>query len=553
MPRALSGLRPVNAARTVRAARLSWLLLPLMAATLAHAQAAAPSLSVLDFHNRPIDPRQSALHISRYVTNGETLPRTDDYHAESIADGDIRIEVDDADASDLGYAILESRTSRGVLRGSLRVSLHRVTGSQHLRSAFVRLVGDAIDHHARGVDDRTLQVALRDQLIARYTNARGASEVALRVASRSDGNADDAARAARLHIHILRVRPGGPPVIGYDERSALSIMRAQVAAANEVWLQCDLSFGEPSEVAMEIVDPPTATLLAVGDDDGLPARGDGELRVQVGTQSVGPLRTHPGATPLETAQQLSAALRARGLYTQVSENLRTRSGAGASADVLVRHGDGSFVELSTDPAHPRLSTDSRQSVRIGAVDLSDGLQEFDNMTAQVGSLEERTLLKALSDDDPRSIDLFVVNEFTAATRQGEAFISDPQSPIVNSVVIDRNGLRHLPLAWTLAHEIGHVLMNDPLHPDNVGPDRPWLLMDADSGRGTVDGPKRLRREDCDRVRATSASARFPLLVPFDPEPPEQTQNTQIQNANPSAASRSAAAHSSMPERSSALR
>jgi hypothetical protein len=80
-------------------------------------------------------------------------------------------------------------------------------------------------------------------------------------------------------------------------------------------------------------------------------------------------------------------------------------------------------------------------------------------------------------------------------------------------------LRHLPLAWTLAHELGHELMNDPLHPDNIGPDRPWLLMDADNGRGTVDGPKRLRAEDCERVRQAAISATTPLLLPFDPEPP----------------------------------
>ena len=71
------------------------------------------------------------------------------------------------------------------------------------------------------------------------------------------------------------------------------------------------------------------------------------------------------------------------------------------------------------------------------------------------------------------------------------------------------------LTMQLAHELGHVLMNDPLHPDNVGPDRPWLLMDADSGRGTVDGPKRLRAADCQRMRETSRRARFPLLSAFD--------------------------------------
>jgi hypothetical protein len=265
---------------------------------------------------------------------------------------------------------------------------------------------------------------------------------------------------------------------------------------------------------MEIVPPPSATLLAVANEDGLPARGGGEMRFRLDGQSIGPIATVAGARPAATAQLIAEAVRKHGYFAKVSENLATRSGAGPSADVLIRKKSGELVSLSTDDAGP-LSSDARQSLQIGSVDLGDGLQEFDNTTAQVGSLEERTMLKALSDDDPHSIDIFVVNQFTAATRQGEAFIADPAGPITNSVVIDRNGLRHAPLAWTLAHELGHVLMNDPLHPDNVGPDRPWLLMDADSGRGTVDGPKRLRAADCQRMRETSRRARFPLLSAFD--------------------------------------
>ena len=60
--------------------------------------------------------------------------------------------------------------------------------------------------------------------------------------------------------------------------------------------------------------------------------------------------------------------------------------------------DGSLVRIEPEP-NRALSTDARQSVTIGSVDLGDGLQEFDNMTAQVGSLEERTLIKALADEE----------------------------------------------------------------------------------------------------------------------------------------------------------
>jgi hypothetical protein len=256
--------------------------------------------------------------------------------------------------------------------------------------------------------------------------------------------------------------------------------------------------------------------LSISDRDGLPAKGGAEIVFTIDGRVIGPVATHAQATPFETGRDIAHAIQAQGFIAELTENLKTRYGAGASADILVRKRDSGFVVIAPKSG-VAMSSDARQKLTIGQVDLGDGLREFDNATAQVGTLEERTLIKALSDDDPASIDLFVVNRFEFATRQGEAFIASGQGPIANAVVIDRNGLRQAPLAWTLAHELGHVLLDDPMHPDNVGPDRPWLLMDADNGRGTVNGPKRLRPEECARVRRVSGSASFPLLVPYDVE------------------------------------
>lgn len=471
-------------------------------------------LCFLNEANQPLVGAKAALHVSSFITNGPTLPAASDYAGKSRATSDLRVQVDDPRAAAGAFATLESRTSAGVLRAKLQLPLTRPAPGMPLRSAYVRLVADEVDGHARGAESRTLRVALRDQVRVRYLSGERTVERSLPVGLPGDRDDAESARRAKVVVHILRVSPDGDPVVGQDDTSALSVMRQQLSAANEIWLQCNLSFGDPTEASMEIASPPPATMLAVANEDGLPARGGGELRFRLDGQSIGPIPTHAGASPAATAQSIAEAVRKQGYFAKVSENLATRSGAGPSADVLIRKKSGELVNLSTDEAGP-LSSDARQSLQIGSVDLGDGLQEFDNTTAQVGSLEERTLLKALSDDDPHSIDIFVVNQFTAATRQGEAFIADPAGPITNSVVIDRNGLRHAPLAWTLAHELGHVLMNDPLHPDNVGPDRPWLLMDADSGRGTVDGPKRLRAADCQRMRETSRRARFPLLSAFD--------------------------------------
>src|SRR5262249_53863157 len=156
-----------------------------------------------------------------------------------------------------------------------------------------------------------------------------------------------------------------------------------------------------------------------------------------------------------------------------------------------------------------LSSDRQQRIAIGRVDLGDGMEEFDNMTAQSGTLEERTMIKALGDEDPGSIDLFIINRFTHGTRQGEAFIAASSGPITNSLVLDPNGLRQRQPAWTRAHELGHGLLNQPLHPDNVGADVPMLLMDSDNNRGTVNGPKRLVMNECLRVRYEGAVRAVP--------------------------------------------
>jgi hypothetical protein len=471
-------------------------------------------LCYLDAHNHPLDAQKDALQVSTFITNGPTLPRDNSYEGSSLAASDFRVQVGDVEAPSGAFATLESRTRAGTLRAALNLPLTRPAQGLPLRSAYVRLVADETDNRARGAETRTLRVALRDYVLIRYRSGERTYEARLRVGQPGVSSAGSAARQARLHVHVLRAGPEGAPLIGRNDTEALALMRSQLVAANEIWLQCNLSFGDPAETAMEVVAPPPPTLIAIANDDGLPAQGGGEIRLQVNGETIASVRTQRSARPLQTAQAIARALTLSGFHAVVTENLSTRSGAGPGADVVVRRQSGAFVTVEPVAGIP-LTTDARQSVRIGRVDLGDGLQEFDNMTAQVGSLEERTLIKAIGDEDPQSIDIFVVNHFTGATRQGEAFIADPTGAIINAVVIDRNGLKHAPLAWTLAHELGHVLMNDPLHPDNVGPDRPWLLMDADSGRGTVDGPKRLRPQDCSRMREIAKHAEFPLLLPFD--------------------------------------
>ncbi len=63
-----------------------------------------------------------------------------------------------------------------------------------------------------------------------------------------------------------------------------------------------------------------------------------------------------------------------------------------------------------------------------------------------------------------------------------------------------------------AHELGHVLLDEAFHPDNLGTDRPWLLMDADARQGRVTGPKRLSDEECAKARRRSGPGAYPVLL-----------------------------------------
>ena len=488
----------------------------------------AVELSILAGDNHPLEDARDALGLSHHITNDESLPRGASYEARSPDADNIRVQVFDAAAQGKRLvARLEAVSADGSnVRSALELELSRPNAGMPFRSGFVRLVGDEVDRTARGVAGQVLQVALRDRVRVVYRGALGDVRQGLRVARPGDESGSNAARQAQLRVVILRAYPSGPPVIGVDDMSALRIVRDELGIANEIWLQCELTFGPPGEVSVTIQDPPGSGMLSVGDGDGLPARG-GVVVLGAEGLVLGPFESVYGAAPQDTALRVARALRRIGLSPTVTVNPPAVFGAGSSADVLVRRGDGSLAQLEAIEGVP-LSTDPQQRISLGSVDLGDGLEEFDNMTATGGTLEERTLVKAMSDDDPSTIDLFIVNRFTHGTRQGEAFISASSGPILNSVVLDRNGLRQRQTAWTMAHELGHVLLNQPLHPDNVGADNPALLMDSDNSRGTVNGPKRLLPGDCLRVRRESEiRADPPMLHPYDARPTKRESGPQV--------------------------
>ncbi|MEM9194582.1 MAG: hypothetical protein AAGF12_35720 [Myxococcota bacterium] len=462
----------------------------------------------LDAANEPIDARRRALQPSRQVTNDATLPRGPGWEQTSVDPDNYRIELEGSLPADARLTV-ESLPDASSHRDRRVASL--VAGNNgRWRTPFLRLVGDEIDRQAPGVSDRVLRVSLRDRVQARVGTARQS----LRVGRPGSEDGLLAVRRGRLRVRILRVGAGGTPAVGTNARGALGIGREQLAIANEIWMQCGVSFGDPNEADIRVVDPPPPSLIAIADGDGFPARGDGDVAFMAGGQVIGPVPTRAGAPPIDIALRIGQALERAGLQAVVTENPRTEFGAGPSADVQVRSGSGRPVPV-TPLSSRELGTDSRQTVQIASVDLTDGLLEFDNMTAAAGTLEERAMIKALGDSDPTTIDLFIVNRFSSGTRQGEAFIESDGGAIVNTVILDRNGIRQQREAWTQSHEMGHVLLDQPFHPDNVGPDEPWRLMDADSSLGLVTGPKRLTVDECRRARQRSGVDAVPSLLQRD--------------------------------------
>jgi hypothetical protein len=483
------------------------------------------SVLVLRGDNSVVWPHRDAVSVAHSITNDDSLPRGLQFGARSTDPDDLRVELWDPGGSLAPVARVESvvvhgsgMIAAGARRSMLRaMPLGREADRGAFRSRFVRLVGDAIDAGAPGVQGQTLLVGLRDRVRATYQRPGVAGEAAFDVRVGRPGNEDGplAARRARWRLITVRASAGGHPVIGNDDDGAASLLREQVTISNEIYLQCGITFGVPSSYAVTIADPPRHTLLAVSDDLGLRAAG-GEINVRVGGRAIGPVAARSGWSALETAEAIGRAITRAGLSARVTANRRTDYASEGSADVQARDAQGRWLAFEPVSASAALSSDRRQRLSLGAVDLRDGLEEFQNMNSASGTLEERTLMKSLADDDATTIELVVVNRFTRQTRIGEAFVEGDGGSILNALFLDRTGLSAQREAWTQSHEVGHIVLDQPWHPDNLGPDRPWLLMDADASLAAVNGPKRLTLAECARIRHESGPLATPsLLQRFD--------------------------------------
>jgi hypothetical protein len=372
----------------------------------------------------------------------------------------------------------------------------------------IRAVADDIDRNHPMVRARSVKAELGGALLV---NGQSTELGSIRVGGPRQTPVGAMVRyRARLRVFMVRATPGGPPPMGGDAAGAVQLAQAEVRRANALWGACGISFGPPAELEARVVDPPRPHLLALGCDQGLPATG-GAVRVRVDGVEIG-ARLTAGMRPAAAARSVAAAMTAAGFTARVSDNAAIAAGAHGASDVLVRRRDGSLASLES-PASGAVSTDPTMTACIGSVELDDGLQHFGDVDAISGTVEERALIKAFDDNDPTTIEVVLVPSFAGGGRIGESFISADGGAIRNTVIEDRAGVRADRASSALSHELGHVLLDEPGHPDDFGLDTPTRLMDADAANPSAYGPRRLLVDECVRaLRQSGPDAMVPLLT-----------------------------------------
>jgi len=375
----------------------------------------------------------------------------------------------------------------------------------------IRAVVDDIDRTFSLVKARSIKAVVGGAL--GVVSSRGDKLQMIRVAGPRQSAIGPIERyRAGLRVLMVRLVPHGPPPMGGDDAGALAVARAEVERANLLWGACGISFGPPEELDVRVVDPPRPHLLALGCDHGLPASG-GALHLRVDGRDI-TVKLAAGDRPDAAARAAAAAIAAAGFSAQISDNPAIGAGAFGSSDVLVHRPGGAPATLEP-PARGPLSSDATMSACIGRVDLEDGLQHFGDVDAIAGTVEERALIKAFDDGDPSTIEVFMIPSFAGGGRIGESFIFADRGAIRNTLIEDRAGIRADRASFALAHELGHVLLDEPGHPDDFGVDTPTRLMDADAANASAYGPRRLVVDECVRaIRQSGPSSPAPMLRPW---------------------------------------
>ncbi|MFT3764066.1 MAG: hypothetical protein QM820_00855 [Minicystis sp.] len=379
----------------------------------------------------------------------------------------------------------------------------------------IRAVADDIDRAHPLVADRSLKVELGGAVAVASASMEKLQMIRVAGPRRSPVGAIGRHRAA-LRLFLVRLAPKGAAPVGGSDAAAIEIARGEVDRANAMWGACGFSFGPARQAEIRVVDPPRAHMLALGCDHGLPASG-GALRVRVDGREV-TAKIAPGLRPSAAARVVAAAIGKAGFDVRISDNPAIGAGAFGTSDLIVRKRGGQLATVEP-PARGPLIADATLTACIGRVDLEDGLSHFGDVDAVAGTVEERALIKAFDDGDPATIEVFLVPTFAGGGRIGESFIAADAGALRNLLVEDRAGIRADRASFALAHELGHVLLDDPGHPDDWGIDTPTRLMDADAANPSAFGPRRITVGECARaLRQSGPGAPVPILRPWPLRP-----------------------------------
>lgn len=485
----------------------AWLHRPALASTTSGLQL---ELSVLNDFGQVLDPRTDRVSLSRGLP-GELAWLTQ-HHQETLDAQSVRFLLCSA-RGDLPKTLGIQTTKRsGELLAALRsVTLSavqdragRASSKRCVQTPLIRVTADAQD--ADYVSARSLEGELGGQLQLSGQHGLLAS---LAVGGPREMVAGSGILQARLRVRIVRTFPGGVPLFGRDDSAAVALLQREIHAANQLWGQCGITFGDENALDIAVVDPPPTYLLAIGCGYGVSA-GGGEINVLVDGKRLS-VTIKPGEVPRVVALRVARAAERLGLRAVVQTNPRMLAGALPSFDVEFRRPGGQWAILAPVTGHA-LSSDATLGVCVGVVDLSDGLDHFTNVSSMTGTLEERTLLRATIDNDVTTIDIVVVEAFSRVGRIGESFVASDAGNIGNVIVLNRAAFRVGARSYALAHELGHLLLDRPGHPDDYGVDTPWNLMDSDAVDGTVFGPKHLTLDDCQRAWVQSGQQSAAALL-----------------------------------------
>lgn len=497
---ALQGVLPGHASIAVRAgARESVLAIDVL------------GVEMRDNKNAVVD--MATMHASLERTPPTRVDLDDGEEVTDDPDA-LRVAVVSPEGTSVGKISLDSIASDGSSIDTLRdvplaqVSCDKSAASSNARclaTAPIRLVVDDVDRAHSLVASRSLRAEVGGALVVR--EASGKKLQAIRVAGPRTSPIGPIGRH-KLVVHpiVMRVAPGGAPAVGGTDVGAMASIHQEISLASATWGQCGITFGPQTQMDVKLVSPPPPYLVALGNDVGLPASG-GEVRLRIDGKPLA-FTTKKGWSTKQAALELQRKAEQAGVSATLSENARILPGAAPSVDVLMkkRTGQLSTVEFLS-------SSDATLGVSIGSVDLSDGLQHFGDTDSVAGTLEERTLVKAVEDGDPSTVEVIVVPFFSGGGRIGESFIGSDGSSMRNVVIIDRAGVRARRTSLTLAHELGHVILDEPGHPDDYGIDTPTRLMDSDASDSSPFGPRRLTLDECSRaIRQSGPNARIPLLT-----------------------------------------